>query len=312
MKILIIRFSSIGDIVLTSPVARALKKQLGAEVHYYTKPAFASILQNNPNIDKVFTLPAGKFPFRKELISEEYDYVIDLHNNLRSRLIKLYLRRKSFTFNKLNFKKFLLVNFKVNQMPTRHIVDRYMDTLSSLNVKNDQYGLDYFIPQKDKVELNSLPQEFRNGYAAVVIGATYFTKRLPLHKLSELIQSISRPVVLLGGKEDSKVANDLLKLLPNKVLYNASGKYNLNQSASLIENSEIVYTHDTGLMHIASALKKEVVSIWGNTVPEFGMYPYKTKYSIIENKNLSCRPCSKIGFKKCPKGHFKCMEELRF
>lgn len=312
MKILIIRFSSIGDIVLTSPVVRVLKKQMGAEVHYYTKPAFASILQDNPNIDKVYTLSPGKFPFKRELISEEYDYIIDLHNNLRSRLVKLYLRRKSFTFRKLNFKKFLLVNFKVNQMPDKHIVDRYMDTLTTLNVKNDQKGLDYFIPQKDIVGLNSLPQEFRSGFAAVVIGATYFTKRLPLLKLAELIQSISRPVVLLGGKEDTQIANELENLLPNKVVYNAVGRYTLNQSASLIKSSEIVYTHDTGLMHIAAALKKEIVSIWGNTVPEFGMYPYQTKFTTIENKNLSCRPCSKIGFKECPKGHFKCMNELKF
>ncbi len=115
--------------------------------------------------------------------------------------------------------------------------------------------------------------------------------------------------MLLGGKEDSQAADEIEKVLGDKII-NACGKYNLNQSASLVQQAEYIITHDTGLMHIASALKKKVISIWGNTVPEFGMYPYLTEFKIIENKELSCRPCSKIGYNKCPKGHFKCMNDL--
>lgn len=314
MKILIIRFSSIGDIVLTTPVARCLKQQLDAEVHYYTKPAFASILKSNPYIDKVYELPTGKFPFLKALKEEKYDYIIDLHNNLRSALVKHYLGVPSFSFQKLNFEKFLLVAFKINRMPDRHIVDRYLDTAKSLGVVNDEQGLDYFIPEKDEVKLDTLPESHSNGYTAVVTGATAYTKRLPNHKLAELCESIEGPIMVLGGKTDIEAGEYLeahFSSKPGKI-YNACGKYNLNQSASFIKQANKVYTHDTGLMHIASAFKKDIDAIWGNTVPEFGMYPYLTNFHNIENKGLSCRPCSKLGYNKCPKGHFKCMEELKF
>lgn len=315
MKILIIRFSSIGDIVLTTPVARCLKQQLGAEVHYYTKPAFASIVKSNPYIDKVYELPKGKLPFLKALKEEKYDYVIDLHNNLRSLLIKRYINVPAYSFPKLNFEKFLLVNFKVNRMPDKHIVDRYIETAGKLEVTTDEKGLDYFIPEKDEINLETLPDSHKNGYTAVVTGATFFTKRLPNHKLAELCESIEGPIMVLGGKTDTEAGEYLEKhfsnINPGKI-YNACGRYNLNQSASLVKQANKVYTHDTGLMHIASAFNKEIYAIWGNTVPEFGMYPYKTDFHNIENKNLSCRPCSKLGYNQCPKGHFKCMEELKF
>lgn len=314
MKILIIRFSSIGDIVLTTPVARCLKKQLGAEVHYYTKPGFASIVKSNPYIDKVYELPDGKFPFVKAMKEEKYDYIIDLHNNLRSALVKRYLGVKAYTFQKLNFEKFLLVSFKINRMPDRHIVDRYMDAVKPLGVVNDNQGLDYFIPVKDEVEFNTLPVTHANGYTAVVTGATAYTKRLPNHKLVELCKSIEGPIMILGGKTDVEAGEYIEKHFSNSPgkIFNTCGKYNLNQSASLVKQAQKVYTHDTGLMHIASAFKKEIVAIWGNTVPELGMYPYQTNFQNIENKGLSCRPCSKLGYDKCPKGHFKCMEELKF
>lgn len=315
MKVLIIRFSSIGDIVLTTPVVRCLKKQLKAEVHFYTKAAFAGILESNPYVDKVHTLPEGKFPFKEELKKEKFDYIIDLHNNLRSLLVKQHLNAPSFTFQKLNFQKYLLVKFKINRMPDIHIVDRYLNTVKSLGIVNDRAGLDYFIPAEDEVSLTTLPQPHQSGYTAVVVGATFATKRLPDHKLVELCSKIKGPVVLLGGKTDIDSGNFIEKSLNEEStarVFNACGKYNLNQSASLVKKASRVFTHDTGLMHIAAAFNKETFSIWGNTVPEFGMYPYLTKYHLIENKNLSCRPCSKLGYNKCPKGHFKCMESLRF
>lgn len=311
MKVLILRFSSIGDIVLTTPVIRCLKEQLGAEIHYYTKPAFAAIVESNPYISKVHKLANGNSPFLKTLKKENFDYVIDLHNNFRTRIIKTYLGKPSFSYEKLNWAKYLLVNFKINRMPDIHIVDRYLNTLKPLGVLNDQKGLDYFIPQKDNIALNTLPAAIQSGYAALVVGASFSTKRLPLHKLTELINTIPLPIVVLGGKEDAVVGNELENHFPEKV-FNGAGKFNLNQSASLVQQANKVYSHDTGLMHIAAAFKKEIVAIWGNTVPEFGMYPYLTNFSNIENKDLSCRPCSKIGFNKCPKGHFKCMEDLGF
>ncbi|MCR6637938.1 MAG: glycosyltransferase family 9 protein [Sporocytophaga sp.] len=311
-KVLVLRFSSIGDIVLTTPVVRNLKQQLsGAEVHYCTKSQFRILLENNPYVDKAFYLDKSLNNLIDELKKENYDYVIDLHNNLRSSIIKWRLGKKSFTFDKLNLKKWLLVNLKVNKLPSLHIVDRYMATVKKLDITNDTKGLDYFIPSKDTVILRNYGLE-PDKYIAFAIGAQHATKRLPLQKLIEACSLQNMPIVLLGGKED-KATGDLLveacKGLPFQVI-NLSGQLSLNQSASFLEQSGFVISHDTGLMHIASAFKKEIYSIWGNTVSAFGMYPYQTKYHILENNNLSCRPCSKIGYKQCPKGHFKCMNEL--
>ncbi len=312
-KFLILRFSSIGDIVLTTPVIRCLKQQYpDAEVHYVTKKSYQSLLVNNPYIDKVFTLEKSLSDLISQLKSERYDYIIDLHNNLRTTILKLRLGVKSYSFDKLNFQKWILVKFKKNLMPNVHIVDRYMKTVESLGVKNDDKGLDYFIPEQDKMPLNYLPENFRKGYAVYAIGGQHETKKLPLHKMIKLCKTIQLPLVLIGGKEDSVISEQLSVISTKNPIFDTCGKCNLNQSAYIIQNSEIVYTHDTGMMHVAAALKKKVVSIWGNTVPEFGMYPYQTQYEVIENKELHCRPCSKIGYEKCPLGHFKCMNELKF
>ena len=312
-KFLILRFSSIGDIVLTTPVIRCLKQQYpDAEVHYVTKKSYETLLENNPHIDKVFVLENGLNKMIKDLQSERYDYVIDLHNNLRTTIIKLRLGVKSFSFDKLNLQKWILVKFKKNLMPNVNIVDRYMNTVESLGVKNDNKGLDYFIPEKDEVPSDWLPGNLRNGYAVYAIGGQHETKKLPLNKMIELCQTIKLPLVLIGGKEDSIISEQLTINIKNIPIFDACGKYNLNQSASVIQNSELVYTHDTGMMHVAAAFKKKIVSVWGNTVPEFGMYPYQTDFEVIENKDLNCRPCSKIGYEKCPLGHFKCMNDLKF
>lgn len=329
MKILIIRFSSIGDIVLTTPVIRTLKTQLeDAEIHYATKAQYRSIVEFNPYIDKLFFLETSLGKLIGELQKEKYDYIIDLHHNLRTRIIKTALMRKSYSFDKLNFKKWLKVNLKVDQLPNVHIVDRYLQTVTPLGVKQDALGLDYFIPENDDVPLDWLPETHQRNFVAYAIGAQHNTKKLPLSRMIELCDRINRPIVLLGGKEDFEAGESirvffekshssvyepgLLELNKKTIIYNACGKFNLNQSASLIKKSSHVFTHDTGLMHIAAAFRKEVFSIWGNTIPEFGMYPYRTKFTVFENKKLDCRPCSKIGYKKCPKGHFKCMNDIVF
>lgn len=308
-KFLILRFSSIGDIVLTTPVIRCLKQQYpDAEVHFATKKQFKVLVENNPYIDKFFLLEKPLDAFIKNLQTENYDYVIDLHNNLRTSIIKYRLGKKSFSYNKLNFEKWLLVNFKINRLPDVHIVERNMKTVESLVIKNDNRGLDYFIPPNQEVNLDYIVEK-EQPFVAYAIGGQHFTKKLPIGRIIELCSKINKKIILLGGKEDEATGEIVEHALGNKV-YNACGKYNLNQSASILRQAEYVISHDTGLMHIASALKKRIISIWGNTVPEFGMYPYKTDFSIIENKNLNCRPCSKIGYSKCPKGHFKCMNDL--
>jgi ADP-heptose:LPS heptosyltransferase len=317
-KFLIIRFSSIGDIVLTSPVIRCLKKKYpDAEIHYLTKEVFKNILLPNPNIDKVFSLGLSWDILIHDLQSENYDYVIDLHKNIRSWRIKRQLGVKSFSFSKLNIEKWIFTNLKWNILPKVHIVDRYLNAIKELDVQNDGEGLDYFLSESDYVSNKDIPVSHQAGYIGIVIGAAHNTKKLPVEKLRKLCELIQHPIILLGGKEDRNAGEFIASADPVKV-YNSCGKFSINESADLVRRSRLVVTHDTGLMHIAAAFKKPVISIWGNTVPAFGMYPYYgEKYvskgienGIIEVEKLRCRPCSKIGHEKCPKTHFKCMEHI--
>lgn len=309
-KILIIRFSSIGDIVLTTPVIRCLKKQLNVEIHYLTKSSFKGILQSNPYVDKVHTIDKEISPdLIESLRNENYDFVADLHNNLRTLRLKRALKVEAKSFPKLNMQKWLLVNLKMNRMPNVHIVDRYMETVAHFGVVNDNKGLDYFISEDSKVDLVRLPEKQANGYVGVVIGGQHATKMMSTPKLIEVCEKLNEPIVLLGGPEDADRGEEIVAAIGDKV-FNACGKFKLDESASLVQQADWIITHDTGLMHIAAAFKKRIVSVWGNTVPELGMYPYLAhpQSKIVEVKGLSCRPCSKIGFSKCPKGHFKCME----
>lgn len=308
-KILIIRLSSIGDIVLTSPVVRCLKEQLkDVELHFLTKKAFLPALAGNPYIDKLHFLKDSLSSSIKDLESEKFDHIVDLHHNLRTLLIKTRLGIPSSSFNKLNWKKWLLVNFKKNLMPPVHIVDRYMKTVEFLGVKNDYKGLDYFLT--DTHELRLLLPPSHQEYIALVIGAQHTTKRLPTEKLTELCRLIQQPVVLLGGPDDVQRGEEIMQAA-GKHIFNGCGKFQLDQSAYLIKMAKRVVTHDTGLMHIAAAFKKPILSVWGNTVPEFGMFPYLVKESSeFQVKDLPCRPCSKIGFDQCPLKHFKCMNDI--
>jgi ADP-heptose:LPS heptosyltransferase len=324
MKILVLRFSSIGDIVLTTPVVRQLKTQVpNARVHFATKPAYRSLLEANPYVDKTHVLSGSLGELVRELRAERFDFIVDLHHNLRTRLIRLRLPGvPGRAFDKLNFQKWLLVNFKINQLPPVHIVDRYRAAAAPLGIRDDGGGLDYFIPHGQEVDVAAaLPAGFRaGGYAAVAIGAQHATKRLPVEKLIELVAKLApRPVVLLGGPEDESTGHVIElafqqpsyppTLLPSHPIYNACGQFSLHQSASLVRQAAFVVSHDTGLMHIAAAFGKEIFSVWGNTVPQFGMYPYRTAFQALEVLGLPCRPCSKIGFAKCPQGHFKCMRD---
>ena len=314
-KILVLRFSSIGDIVLTTPVLRCIKKQVPeVELHYCTKKAYYNCIEHNPYLDKIFVLENDLDALVKNLKEEQYDLVIDLHRNLRTRIIKWKLGVKSHAYDKLNLKKWLLVNLKINSLPPVHIVDRYLKTVAALGVKDDGLGLDFPIPKTETVSIDHLPLAFHLGYVVFAVGAQHYTKRMTAAKIIEFAKQINQPIILIGGKEDNAVGQQIRDVLYNLDLpvINTCGQYSLLQSASLLIRARFVVTNDTGLMHIAAALKKKIYVAWGSTVPEFGMYPYRTEFINIENKNLSCRPCSKIGFSKCPKGHFKCIQELKF
>ncbi|MGN0032679.1 MAG: glycosyltransferase family 9 protein [Candidatus Limimorpha sp.] len=315
MKILLIRFSSIGDIVLTSPVIRCIKRQIkNVELHVLIKDKFASIAHNNPNVDKVFEFRGSLSDTIMELKAEKYNYVVDLQKNHRSKAVCRALRCEHSSFHKLDFKKLLLTLFKINVLPDIHIVDRYFEAVDNLGVKNDGEGLEFYISETNALQEPDIPEEFKDGFYAVVIGGSFATKVIPTDIVVEVIKKLDEPVILIGGPGDMERANAIVDAV-GKNVGNPVGKLNLEQSASLLKMSKAVLTSDTGMMHIAAALNKPIVSVWGNTVPEFGMYQYypknlKMDVNIVEVKGLKCRPCSKLGYKKCPKGHFKCMQDI--
>ncbi|SDB87175.1 glycosyltransferase family 9 protein [Williamwhitmania taraxaci] len=314
-KFLIIRFSSIGDIVLTTPIVRAIKTRYpDAEVHYVTKKGFYDIIRYSPYIDKIHLLDGTLSALVTSLKQEKFDYIIDLHHNLRSLIIKLRLFGvKAYSFPKLNFAKWLLVRLKWNVMPDIHIVDRYFKTLAKLDLKNDASGLDFFLPEEDVFPTEKLPNFFNEPYIALVIGAKHYTKRIPTERVIELSKKLIFPIVILGGPEESDQGNFIAKKSGLHV-FNACGKLSLLESAAVIQKAKLVISSDTGLMHIASAYKRDIFSVWGNTTPNFGMYPYMpgSRSKIFEVIPLSCRPCSKIGFDSCPKKHFKCMQDIPY
>ena len=313
MKLLVLRFSSIGDIVLTSPVLRCVKEQLpGVELHVATKSAFADLVRFNPHVSKVHELGEDLGALVHQLKAEGFDGVIDLHHNLRTARVKRALGVPAHSFNKLNIEKWLLVNLRIDRMPRVHIVDRYLATVAHLGVKNDGRGLELFIPPDREVALEALPEPHRAGYVALAIGAAHATKRLPARKLIELAGLVKGPIVLIGGAEDREVARAIVSAVGGRV-FDATGRFDILGSASLIRRARTVIAHDSGAMHIAAAFQRPVVSIWGNTVPLFGMGPYiplhPERAHLSEVNDLPCRPCSKIGHDHCPKGHFRCMEQ---
>ncbi len=312
MKVLVIRFSSIGDIVLTSPVLRCLKHQSGAEVHFLTKERFAAIVRHNPNVEKVFAIKESLGEVTGLLRRERYDWVLDLHHNLRSQWVKWVLCRPARSFYKANLEKWLLVNLKVDVMPDRHIVHRYMEAAHGLGLHYDGQGLDYFIPPDEEVDVHQWEGP-APPYVAFAIGANHATKRLPQEKMADICRHLRLPVVLLGGAEDASRGAWVAREGGARV-FNACGRLTLHQSASVVRQAAVVLTHDTGLMHIAAAFRKPIVSLWGNTVPRFGMYPFYPdgleRNTSFEVWGLSCRPCSKIGHDHCPKKHFRCMCDL--
>jgi ADP-heptose:LPS heptosyltransferase len=375
-KVLIIRFSSIGDIVLTAPVIRYAKEQLKYEVHFLTKKSFESILVFNPHLDKIYTINKKVSEVLPQLKLEEYDAIIDLHKNLRTMQVRWALRVPYFSFDKLNWEKWLMVNFKINRLPKIHIVERYGKPLNPLAPKGEgdigrlefisskkdggdddtiglldpemkffhlenkfpdlakllslnrqgeekhdnQAGLSSSEIEPSKIKKQNAPLAKSNspsgarGFSVFAIGGAHATKRLPLSKIISICSKIKSPIILLGGKEDATIGEEIVQNIREDRVINMCGKTTLQESMQLIKNARKVITHDTGMMHIAASFKKEIISIWGNTIPEFGMTPFYAdgidRNTIVQVENLSCRPCSKIGFEECPKGHFKCMMDI--
>jgi len=290
LKILVVRFSSIGDIVLTSPVLRILKSQKNIEVHFLTKDEYTSILEKNPYIEKIHVIKNSVAEVKDQLFKEKFDYIIDLHNNLRSQLLRS-LKVPIKRYSKSNFKKFLYMFFGINLLNNKHVVDRYVDVLSFLNLKNDDKGLDYFLPKGSLVDY-----DVKQKYITWCIGASKIQKQLSVSQIATIANKLELPIILLGGKEQKEHGDKIIQISNKARILNFCGEVSINQSAYLIKNSQYLFTNDTGLMHIAAAFQKKIISFWGCTKPDLGFYPYieESKSLMIVSKN-SKRQCSKHG-----------------
>jgi ADP-heptose:LPS heptosyltransferase len=308
MRLLFIRFSAIGDIVLASPALRCAKQQIpGVEIHFLTKKSMKAVTEANPYVDQFHYFDKDLSATIQELKAYSFDYIIDLHKNLRSLRIRKVLGVPYLSYNKLSVEKFLLTKFGVNRMPDRHISLRSVDTLAPLGVTYDGMGLDYFVPSGV-----SEPTFFPDGYVALVIGASYFTKKLPLESLKVICSQIPHPIVLVGGKEEIADGDALSAIDPTRIV-NTCGAYSLHESALIVSKARLVISHDTGMMYIACAFDKNIIAIWGATSPALQVEPFMpvdSKAQVFQSivPDLTCQPCSNFGTKTCPKGHFNCMK----
>jgi ADP-heptose:LPS heptosyltransferase len=309
MRLLFIRFSAIGDIVLASPALRCAKQQIpGVEIHFLTKKSMKALSEANPYVDQFHYFDKDLSATIQELKACKFDYIIDLHKNLRTLRIRLALGVPYLSYNKLSVEKFLLTKFQVNRMADRHISMRSVDTLAPLGVSYDGKGLDYFVPSEV-----SQPVFFPKGYVALVIGASYATKKLPLESLKVLCSQIPHPIVLVGGKEEVADGEALALLDPTRIV-NTCGAYSLHESALIVSKARLVISHDTGMLYIACAFEKNVIAIWGATSPALQVEPFMpddSKAQVFQSivPDLACQPCSNFGTKTCPKGHFACMKQ---
>jgi len=305
-KILIIRLSSLGDVLLVTPVISALKRQeQETKIDFLVNRNFRDAVLYNPNLNSIIEYSKDE-PFRKYSLlvnRNTYDEIIDLQNNRRSRRIISGYKGKIRRFRKPTFKKFLLVWFKINRMtPIKKIPERYAET-AGVELHNEKVEIHF----KENVKtVNS-----KNNIVGFCPGSKHFTKTWPREYYVELGEILSKQgfiIYLFGGKNDREICKYLSARIKNAEDH--SNDDNLLELAEKMKSCTVIICNDSGLMHTASAIDVPLIAVFGSTVKEFGFEPYNCSNLILENNSLSCRPCSHIGREKCPKSHFKCMREI--
>lgn len=309
-RILIIRLSSLGDILLTTPFIRSLKSKFPKiSIDVLIREEYADTLKLNNYLDNLYFYNKDE-QINKNLIESlklnNYDFVIDLQNNLRSRKITKVLNIDYARFFKHSFDKFLLVNFKINRLkPEENIPARYAKTIKDFSLDNKR--LDLFTDRFPDKKIAG-----KNNLIGFCPGARHFTKRWPKENFIELGNKLSDSgytVLLFGGKSDRELCSEISRQINGSI--DLSNDNNLLQTVADMKLCKIIICNDSGLMHVASSTNAKVVAIFGSTVKEFGFTPYKCDHLILENNSLTCRPCSHIGRESCPKKHFECMKSLK-
>jgi len=307
--ILIVRLSSLGDVLLATPMIRSLKKKNSAlHIDFLVRSEYSDLLKFNPHISSLFCFSRndeGNRKIKLKLLETKYDCVIDLQNNLRSKLFLNHLSAEILSFNKKRFEKVMLVRLKINLLKDApQIPVRYAQTIPSFQLDNE--GLELFLPENIKARISS-----EDNFIGLCPGARHFTKRWQKEnflQLGKMLQENKFSVALLGGRSDRELCGEIVKALPGSV--DLSTDDDILQLAKDMQHCKAIVCNDSGLMHAACAVKTPVVALYGSTVSEFGFSPFGCKNIILENNFLTCRPCSHIGRKKCPQKHFRCMSEL--
>jgi ADP-heptose:LPS heptosyltransferase len=313
-RIGIIRISSLGDIVLISPIIRCLYQQLEQpELILLTHKDMLPLFEHNPFLHKAIAYdPSEPEKSAAEFLACMLDLIVDLQKNLRSSFLKLGAGLPVLTFSKQNVRKWKMVNLK-NGQGCRHVVLRMLQGLNALGISDDGLGVELHLPAEETSE-DSWKQRFHGGYIAIGIGSAHATKALSMEFLTSFLARQSLPCVLLGGPNDQLKGEALQAKFPERVR-SLCGQTDLLTTAYWVRDSAHVVSGDSFIMHLAACFSKPLDVVWTNTVPEFGMEPYygtaqafKAKYH--QTKELNCRPCTKTGFSACPKGHFNCMNRI--
>jgi heptosyltransferase-2 len=320
-KILVLRLSSIGDVVLTTPVLRALRLRFPlARIDFLVKSKYACLLEGNPHLDRVLTLPdasgtSALLHTLADLRRQRYDLLIDLHKNWRTTLLRLGVRAPdSRVYRKHVFRRALYVWLKKDSLALPSTVQRYFHAVLPLGVVDDGRGPELHLSvsarRRTKVWLRELGW---NGEPAIglVPGAGYLTKCWPSERYAELGRRLAKPgrqVFIFGSKEDQEAASLICHRVGPRAV-NLAGRLSLSESVAAIGFCELVIANDTGLMHVANALGKKLVAIFGSTTGGLGFLPHGRDVRVIE-ADVGCRPCSHLGRSRCPRGHFRCMNDI--
>ncbi len=331
-RTLIIRFSSVGDIVLSSLLVRTFRSRFpDCQLDYCVKEEYASLVRFNPHISNVIEFPKnGGFDelkrLRRKIQQSQYDLIIDIHDSLRSRYV-CFGAKRVVRINKRKLARFLLVKLKLNVYErfggAPSVALRYLEPVSEFGIEDDGRGLEFFFADDAAANVRELVQgsgfRVQEQFIGICPSAKHNNKMWLKERFVEVASTLSRtlnqPIVLFGFGENevkccSEIQNQIHNLKPEPKTLNLSGKISLTETAAMMDYCSIIISNDSGLMHIAAARKRKVVAIFGPTVKELGFFPFGTESIVVENKNLNCRPCTHIGLAACPKGHFKCMNEI--
>ncbi|MGB2958433.1 MAG: lipopolysaccharide heptosyltransferase II [Bacteroidota bacterium] len=330
-KTLIVRFSSVGDVVLSSLLVRVFRRRFPhAQIDYLVKAEFAGLVRVNPNISRVIELPAGATfsdlrNIRKRILASGYDLIVDIHDSLRSRYVSLGARRV-VRIRKRKLARFLLVRLKWNVYASfggaPGVAERYLEPVRPLGVTNDGEGLEVFLEDRDHEKAETILRVSKVSPEAAIIGiapsARHANKQWPGERFAEtaltLLRDPKATCILLGSAEERErctaIMQRVISAAPDARIINVAGSLSLTEAAALMDRCSLVISNDSGLMHIAAARKRKVVALFGPTVRQFGFFPYGTDSIVLERNGLACRPCTHIGRSSCPKRHFRCLEDI--